>query len=138
MRAAQSFNEILALRGRIALFTPSAAVALPFEQAAARVFAQIVSTRGVPDKYGPLSAWTRLHASREFALFSLDQSTWVHGVRFPATDLVWVGEMGHPKNAPHIWIRFSNAMHRVPPELEPRQWAIAENAASTPKAGDPA
>ena len=131
MRAAQSFNEILELRGRIALFTPSATIALPFEQAVERHFGQVVISRGSPDKYGPLSAWARVHASREFGLFSLDQAMWASGVRFPATDLVWVGEMGHPKDSPHLWIRFSHAMHRVSLELESgvRRWTISEKAA---------
>lgn len=128
MKAAQSFNDILALRGRIAVFTPTAALGLKCEEAAARQYAQVIVTRGIVDKYTPMVAWKRIHASREFGLLSLDQHGWVSGRNFPATDLVWVGEMGHPKDAPHIWIRFSQAMNRATLECNARLWTIAEGA----------
>lgn len=49
MRAAKSFTEILDLRGRIVLFTPTAAIGLRFEQQAERNHAQVIHTRGWAD-----------------------------------------------------------------------------------------
>lgn len=130
MRAAQSFKEILDLRGRIAVFAPSAQISLLCEQAVERLHGHVVITRGHVDKYGPMSRWRQVHACREFGLLSIDQrSSWVTGLQFPATDLVWIGEMGHPKDSPALWLRFSHAMSRAATCDEPaRLWALSEGA----------
>lgn len=113
MKAAKSFEEILALRGRILLFTPTASIALPFEQAAIRRSAELVCTRGVVDATVPLSAWTRLQREQAFSVLSCDQVRYIHSVHIPATDIVWVGETGHPNHWPELWTRFCQAMSRA-------------------------
>lgn len=92
---AGNFREILALRGRIVLLTRTAEIALPFEDLAERRFADVVSTRGWADPYGPLLAWGRIHSAREHGLLSCDQVRYVTKVyRIPCTDVVWVGSRG--------------------------------------------
>ena len=66
------FSEILALRGRIVLFSPSALLSVQFEQFAERNHAQVICTRGFADPHVRLGAWHRLHATREFGLLSCD------------------------------------------------------------------
>lgn len=128
MQAAKSFNDILALRGRIVIFTPNAAIGLKFEQHAERHHAQVVCTRGHADPYIPLGQWSRIHAAREYGVLSCDQRRWVTGVRMPATDLVWVGPMGDPFVETNLWACFSQAMGRVEFGEECRRWTIAGDA----------
>jgi hypothetical protein len=129
MQSATSFAKILALRGRIIIFTPSAPIGLRFEQMAEREHAQVVCTRGWADAMAPLSMWQRIHESREFGLLSCDQRRYVTGVRMHATDLVWVGETGDPLNVPHLWGAFSQAMGRAHIEDGARMWLVSEDAA---------
>jgi hypothetical protein len=111
------------------LFTPTAAVALPFEQHAERSYAKVIHTRGWADAFGPVSEWHRIHQCREHGVFSCDQVRFTTGVILPATDLVWVGETGNLLHLPHIHQRFINAMNRpFDPENPPRQWLLAEGA----------
>lgn len=133
MKAAKSFTEVLAFRGRILLFSPNAAVALVFEQHAERLHAQVVCTRGVEDASIPLSRWHRIHASREFGLLSCDQARYTHGVPIPATDIVWIGETGHPDHWPGTWIKFCQAMSRAnqyehQEGILVRRWTLHEEA----------
>ncbi len=131
MRAATTFKEILDQRGRILLFTPNAIVGLRFEQAAERASTPVIHTRGWADVYGPLALWHRIHASREVGLLSCDQHRYVMEVKreIPATDVVWVGAMGHPLNEPMLWLRFSTAMGKAGHSPEVRLWTCAEGAA---------
>lgn len=129
MRAAQSFTSILAMRGRVVIFTPSASVGLRFEQHAERHHAKVVTTRGWADASGPLHTWGRIHASREYGVLSCDQQRYVKGFRIPCTDLVWVGDFGDPLHVPHLWLAFQKAMARSDDQLEPaRQWTLSESA----------
>ena len=129
MKAATSFTSILALRGRVVIFTPSAVVGVRYERHAERHHAQVVTTRGWADASGPLHAWGRIHAAREYGVLSCDQRRYVTGFRLPCTDLVWVGEMGDPLHVPHLWAAFQQAMARSDNQLEPaRQWTLAEDA----------
>ena len=130
MKAAKSFKEILDRRGRIVLFTPSAALGLKFEQQAERAYATVVTTRGWADRYGPISAWNRLHQAREFGMLSCDQKTYTNGVTLHGTDFVWVGDAGHPRHTPHIWLAFSHCMGRADPVDPPTLWLLAEDAVS--------
>lgn len=129
MKAATSFREVLDLRGRILLFTPNALVGLRFEQMAERHHAQVVHTRGWLDKWGPLGIWQRIHASRDYAVLSCDQKTYITGVRIPATDVVWVGPMGDPRFEESLWARFSQAMGRPGDDPNVRLWTCGEDAA---------
>lgn len=97
-----TFREILALRGRIVIFTPNALVGLKFEQAAERAHAQVVCTRGWADPYGPLLAWNRIHASREYGVLSCDQKRYIEGFKIHGTDFVWVGDGGDYEV--HAWL----------------------------------
>ena len=135
MKPAASFKDILDLRGRIVIFTASASVGLKFEQMAERHHAQVVTIRGWADKSAPLYAWRRLHDTREFGLLSLTQAN-VAGFRVHATDLVWVGDMGHPRDTPHTWLSFSQAMGRAHPEDDARLWTLNEDALYPPSQGD--
>lgn len=128
MRAARSFTDILAQRGRIVIFTPSASVGLKFEQLAERQHATVITTRGWADRFGPLSTWQRLHDARDFGVLSLCQTRYVTGVKVHCTDLVWVGDMGHPRDMPHLWITFSQCMSRAHETDEARLWTLAEDA----------
>lgn len=129
MKSALSFTSILAMRGRVVIFTPSASVGLRFEQHAERHHAQVVTTRGWADHSGPLHAWGRIHASREYGVLSCDQQRYITGMRIPCTDLVWVGDFGDPVNVPHLWAAFQQGMGRGGQQLEPaRQWTLAEDA----------
>ena len=128
MKAATSFTEVLKARGRIVIFTPSAIVGLRFEQHAERNNAQVVCTRGWADKFGPISAWNRIHASREFGVLSCDQQRYMNATTLYGTDFVWVGETGHPRNLPHLWSAFSNSMSRGDPLNPPNLWLLSENA----------
>lgn len=129
MRSATSFRSILALRGRIVLFTATAPVGLIFEQVAERDHAKVIHSRGWADSYGPVGEWHKLHHSREYGVFSADQQRYVGDIPLPATDLVWVGETGNPHTEPHLWQRFSQAMSKDISALEPpRLWLISEDA----------
>lgn len=133
MRAAKSFTEVLSLRGRIVLFSPSAAIAVRFETVAEWNHARIVHTRGIEDSYVPLSEWQRVWNSGEYAVLSCDQHRYINGVRIQATDIVWVGETGHHLHTPHIWSRFSRAMswaerHDEPDAHPVRLWLVDEGA----------
>lgn len=129
MTPATSFKEILDLRGRIVLFTPNAIVGLRFEQMAERNHATVIHTRGWADKYAPLQQWHRIHATRDYAVFSCDQHTYITGVRIPATDIVWVGHYGDPRRDSYTWIRFSQAMGRAGDDPDVRLWTIGEQGA---------
>ena len=129
MRAAKSFTEILDLRGRIVLFTPTAAIGLRFEQQAERDHAQVIHTRGWADPIGPLHAWSRICACRDYGVLSCDQQRYITGFKLECTDLVWVGETGDPVNQAWLWARFSQAMNRgMDRENPPRLWMMAEGA----------
>lgn len=103
------FSEILALRGRIVLFSPSALLSVQFEQFAERNHAQVICTRGFADPHVPLGAWHRLHASREYGLLSCDQRVYP-GKAIPATDVAWIGDTGDAMHTPHLWRMFDAAM----------------------------
>ncbi len=103
------FSDILALRGRIVLFSPSVALSLQFEQFAERSHAQVICTRGCPDPYIPLRAWHIIHATREYGLLSCDQRIYP-GKAIPATDVVWIGDTGDAMHTPHLWRAFEAAM----------------------------
>ena len=119
------FRDVLALRGRIVIFTANALVGLKFEQAAERAHAQVVCTRGWMDALGPLVTWSRLHASREYALLSCDQMRYITGLRIPCTDLVWVGPGGDPNRDSWLYARRMNALHRG--DEFTRQWMLGED-----------
>ena len=129
MRAAKSFKEVLDLRGRIVLFTPTAAVGLRLEQQAERSHAQVIHTRGWADPIGPLHAWSRIHACRDYGVLSCDQMRYIHGFKLECTDIVWVGETGDPVHQAWLWARFSQAMSRgIEREDPPRLWVLAEGS----------
>lgn len=117
-----SFPEILAFRGRILLYTPSAVIAGPFEEAARVRHAELVVTRGVPDKFIPVSRWQHVCGGREFGLFSTDQRSYTTGVRLGCTDIVWVTNavMFDDQN----WRHLQQAMARGDPENPPRRWLV--------------
>lgn len=123
IRKDKSFTEILAYRGRIVIFTPSAAVGVKFEQCAERNHAQVVVTRGYPDSYMPLANWQRMHATRTYAVLSCDKMRYVKR-DLPATDLVWVGDNGHPEHSPVLRRAFDAAMHARAYGDETRLWHI--------------
>lgn len=133
MKAAKSFTEILALRGRILLFSPNADVSLRFEQHAERQHAQVICTRGTEDPSVPLRRWHLIHNTREFGMLSCDQHRYVYRIPIPATDIVWIGETGHPDHWPGVWLRFCAAMSRAN-EYEQsgglfvRRWTLHEEA----------
>ena len=131
-RRRNQLQEVLALRGRIILVAPSAAVAIRFESVAAWNHAKIVQTRGIEDSFTPLSEWRRIWNIGEYAVLSCDQYRYVDGPQIPATDIVWIGETGHPYNTPHIWLRFCQAMSRadrIEEGARPvRPWLIDEGA----------
>jgi hypothetical protein len=128
MKAATSFTEVLRQRGRIVIFTPSATVGLRFEQHAERHHAQVVTTRGWADRFGPISTWNRIHDSGEFGVLSCDQQRYMNATTLKGTDFVWVGETGHPLNLPYLWAAFSNSMSRGDPLNPPNLWLLAEDA----------
>ncbi len=119
-----SFSDILALRGRVIVFTPSAPVGLRFEQFAERHHATVVCTRGWADIYGPLLQWTRIHHAREYGVLSCDQTTYFNGVQLPATDYVWVGNCF---DTPTQVMRHQKAA-QMALDHEARLWTIAETA----------
>lgn len=132
MQTAKSFKDILALRGRVVIFTASAAIGLRFEQCAERNHAAVVATRGWADFTIPLGQWSAVHRNREYGVLSCDQRTFVTGFRLPATDLVWVGDIGDPVNCDWRWASVQQAMARAA-HLENegqivRKWLIAEDA----------
>lgn len=121
------FRDILALRGRIVIFTPNATVGLTFEQAAERAYAQVITTRGWADHYAPLNLWRRIHSSREYGVLSCDQQRYI-GVNLviPATDFVWVGPTGDHFNETHLFNRYQQAMllaHQQHADSA-RQWTL--------------
>lgn len=133
MKAAKSFTDVLAYRGRILLFTPNAAIGLRLEKQAEYHHAQVICTRGWADASAPLHAWSRIAAAREYGVLSCDQHRYVQGVRIACTDIVWVGDTGDVLHTGHIFARFTQAMHRGPMETEEgipvRKWLLAEDAA---------
>lgn len=127
----KTFTDILALRGRVVIFTPNAPVGLRFEQHAERHHAQVITTRGWADRLAPMAIWQRLHVNREYGLLSCDQHTYVTGIRIHATDLVWVGSVGDGVNELSLAARYQQAMRRAA-HLEAmghhvRKWCIGEN-----------
>lgn len=128
MKAANSFKEVLDRRGRIVIFTPSASVGLRFERMAERYGAQVVTTRGWADRYGPISTWNRIHQSREFGVLSCCQTRYTQSVMLHGTDFVWVGETGHPERMPHLWLAFSQSMSRGDTDNPPHLWLLHEDA----------
>jgi len=121
-----TFRDILAHRGRVVVFTPNSVVGLAFEQMAERHHAQVVCTRGWADSYGPLLAWNRIYAAREYGVLSCDQHRYVHGFHLHATDLVWVGPTGDILHVSHIWRRYQHAMLRAGDDPMIRKWALGE------------
>lgn len=121
-----TLREILAHRGRIVVFTPSATLGLKVEQVAERNHAIVICARGQADPYIPVSAWHRVCNARDYGVFSCDQVAWVTGVRLPATDLVWVGETGLERGPDHLAVRYRQAMNRAAGSLDIRTWAIRE------------
>jgi hypothetical protein len=119
-----TFRDILAHRGRIVVFTPNAVVALAFEQMAERQHAQVVCTRGWADPYGPLLAWNRIYAAREYGVLSCDQKRYIEGYKIHATDLVWVGNPGDPDVEVWLYTRRMKALHLG--DEHARQWMIGE------------
>jgi hypothetical protein len=87
----------------------------------------VVCTRGWADPYGPLALWHRIHAARDYGVFSCDQHRYVQGVRLPATDLVWVGPTGDVLHVSHIWRRYQQAMNRCGDDPLVRKWTLREN-----------
>lgn len=128
MKAARSFKEVLDKRGRIVLFTATATIGLRLEQEAERNHAQVVSTRGWADKWGPMGQWGRIHRCREFGLLSCNQATYTGAKLIFGTDFVWVGETGDPMRAPFTWGCFSQCMSKGDPENPPRLWLLHEDA----------
>ncbi len=127
MRITKSFTDILALRGRIVIFTNSAPVGLRFEQHAERHHATVITTRGWADAYGPLGAWQRIHTQRDYGVLSCDQQRYVKPEFYlPATDIVWVGDIGDPLHVAHKWAAFQQAMDRGGSDT--RHWLCAEDA----------
>ena len=122
---ANTFKNILALRGRIVIFTPNSVVGLKFEQAAERAHAQIIHTRGWADAYGPLGLWNRIHAARDYALLSCDQHRYVEGYKVHGTDYVWIGPAGDPNVEVFLYARCQKAMH-LGDEFA-RHWLIGED-----------
>lgn len=121
----KTFRDVLALRGRIVIFTPNAVVGLRFEQAAERAHAQVVCTRGWADPYGPLGLWNRIHNSRDYAVLSCDQKRYVEGLtRMPGTDFVWVGPTGDPDVEVWLYSRCQKALH-LGDEFA-RAWVLGE------------
>lgn len=119
------FRDVLALRGRIVIFTPNTVVGLKFEQAAERAHAQVIHTRGWADAYGPLGMWHRIHAARDYAVLSCDQHRYVTGFRIPCTDLVWVGPGGDEHVELWLYTRRMQALHRG--DEFTRQWMLGED-----------
>lgn len=119
------FRDVLALRGRIVIFTPNALVGLKFEQAAERAHAQVVHTRGWADAYGPLGLWNRIHNSRDYAVLSCDQQRYVEGYKVHGTDYVWVGPTGDPDVEVFLHTRCQKALH-LGDEFA-RAWVLGED-----------
>jgi hypothetical protein len=124
MNLNRKFADVLALRGRIVLFTANAAVGLRFERQAEWNHAQVVTTRSWADAYGPLGMWQRIHAARDYGVLSCDQVRYVKGFALPCTDLVWVG----PTEPDHVKVRFEQAMSRAEDNPNIRCWVIQEDA----------
>lgn len=131
MKAASSFKEVLDHRGRILLFTANAIVGLRFEQMAERHGIPVIHTRGWADPYGPIALWTRINASRDQGMLSCDQHRYIVDVKreIPATDIVWVGDLGHPIHDAMRWLRFSAAMGKAGKSPDVRLWTCGEDAA---------
>lgn len=121
-----TFRDILNLRGRIVLFTATSDIGLLFERMAETYNMPVIHTRGWADPYGPLGTWARIHAAREYGVFSCDQRRYVAGYKVPATDLVWVGSVGDPVAAPHIHHRHQQAMQNCG-DADVRRWLLQES-----------
>lgn len=122
----KTFKSILALRGRIVLFTANPVVGLRHERVAERAGIPVIHTRGWADPYGPLGTWKRLHDCREPGLLSCDQVRYTRGYVIPATDLVWVGKTGDSQIERALMMRYDAAM-RVCQFEDVRKWVIAED-----------
>lgn len=85
-----NFTEILAQRGRVLVFTPTAAISLPLEAMAERAHMAVVMTRGWADKYAPLLYWGRICKAREPGAIFMDQVTYTKNP-LACTDVVWIG-----------------------------------------------
>lgn len=135
MQVASSFSEILALKGRIVIFTGTAEIGLKFEQAAERSGATVICTRGWADKVAPLAPWMRLHSCREHGVLSCNQQTYITGFKLPATDLVWVGDTGRVGDM--TWARMQQAFNRAAHIEEAgeivRKWVCSPNAIYPPR-----
>lgn len=121
-----TFRDIINLRGRIVLFTATSDIGLLFERMAETYNMPVIHTRGWADPYGPLGVWTRIHAAREYGVFSCDQKRYVNGYKVPATDLVWVGSVGDPVAAPHVHFRHQQAMQNCG-DADVRRWLLRES-----------
>lgn len=129
MTPASSFLQVLAQRGRVLLFTSTAATGLRFEQFAERHHARVIHTRAWADPFGPVCAWRQIHDTRDCGVFSCDQERYVMTTfNLPCTDLAWVGCTGDPVKAPALWQRFSQAMSRgIDSNNPPRLWILPED-----------
>lgn len=121
-----NFKEILAMRGRIVVFTATHPVGLRVEQMAERNYAHVVCTRGWADIYGPLHSWNRISQSREYGVLSCDQRTYLNGIQLPGTDYVWVGNCF---DTPEILSRYRRAADMAM-DYQARLWTIAESDVS--------
>ena len=128
MTPARTFLDVLALRGRVVLFTAAETTASRFEQLAERHHARVIHTRSWADPFGPLASWRQIHEARDYGVLSCDQYSYVNGYELPCTDLVWVGYTGDPVKAPDLWHRFSHAMSRgIDSDTPPRLWLLPED-----------
>ncbi len=127
----ETLSDILALRGRVVVFTASAPVGLQCERLAERYHATVICTRGWADRLAPLALWQRLHVNREPGLLSCNQHTYVTGLRIPATDLVWVGSDGVSEGEIGLTARYQQAMgradHLEEMGLHVRKWRLNED-----------
>lgn len=121
-----NFKEILAMRGRIVVFTATHPVGLLVERLAERHHAQVVCTRGWADIYGPLLQWNRVNQAREYGVLSCDQRTYLNGIQLPGTDYVWVGNCF---DTPEILSRYRRAADMAM-DHQARLWTIAESDVS--------
>lgn len=121
------FRDVLAHRGRIILFTKTASVGVVFEQMAERNHAQVICTRGWADPTGPIQAWHRILAARDYGVLSCDQRTYLSGAwRLGGTDYVWVGDCF---DTPDVHARYLRACAKAREQgVDVRFWTLSEDA----------
>lgn len=123
----KTFKQILSYKGRIVLYTANHIVGLRHEKVAERYGFPVIHTRGWADIYGPIGTWQRMHLAREYGLLSCDQLRYTRpGLRLPATDLVWVGEVRDDPTHVLLRMRYDTAMAAWDaPDV--RRWTIPED-----------